>query len=102
MVTARDNEELIGIARCLTDSVFIWYLQDIIVHPAHQRRGIGRALFQQCLAPFHSVRAWVLMTDDEPHQRAFYESLGLISIFDRPDLRVFLGSDPGDPANGRW
>jgi len=91
VVTARNDGELIGIARCLTDSVSIWYLQDIIVHPGYQRSGIGTALFRECLAPFSAVRRRVLLTDAEPYQRAFYESLGLVGVSDRPELRVFLG-----------
>lgn len=91
VVTARDDGELVGIARCLTDSVSIWYLQDIIVHPDHQRSGIGTALFRECLAPFSAVQRRVLLTDAEPYQRAFYESLGLVGISNRPELQVFLG-----------
>ena len=90
VVTARDDGELVGIARCLTDSVSVWYLQDIIVHPDHQRTGIGTALFRECLAPFSAVRTRVLLTDAEPYQSAFYESLGLVGISERSDLRVFL------------
>lgn len=66
VVTARQDGELLGLARLVGDGLTIVYLQDILVLPSHQRLGIGRQLFQRILAPFHDVRQKVLITDDEP------------------------------------
>ncbi len=76
LVTARRGRELIGLARVLSDEVAIAYLQDLLVHPDAQRAGVGRALMEACLMRFADVRAIVLMTDDQPEQLRFYESLG--------------------------
>jgi ribosomal protein S18 acetylase RimI-like enzyme len=76
VVTARQDGKLIGLARLIGDGQTIVYLQDILVAPDHQRRGIGRELFQRIFAPLGDVRQKVLITDDEPSQRAFYESMG--------------------------
>lgn len=76
IVTARQNGELIGLARVVGDGQTIVYLQDILIRPTHQRRGIGRELFQRVFAPYSDVRQKVLITDDEVSQRAFYESMG--------------------------
>lgn len=76
IITARQNGELVGLARLVGDGLTIAYLQDILVRPSEQRRGIGRELFQRAFAPFEEVRQKVLITDDEPAQRAFYESMG--------------------------
>ncbi len=78
VVTARDDEgELVGLARCLSDDVSICHVQDVLVHPDHQRTGVGTVLLGQVITRFAHVRQLVLLTDDEPGQRAFYESLGL-------------------------
>lgn len=76
VVCAWDGEQLVGLARCLSDDASICYLQDILVHPDHQRRGIGRRLMENCLERFDHVRAKVLLTDDEERQHIFYKSLG--------------------------
>ena len=76
VVTAWHGEKLIGLARCLSDDVSIFYLQDILVHPDHQRQGVGRMMLEDCLERFADVRMKVLLTDDEAEQKAFYESLG--------------------------
>src|SRR4030095_11292609 len=41
VVTAWDNELLVGIARTLTDFSYVGYLADLAVRASHQRRGIG-------------------------------------------------------------
>ena len=81
-VTAWDGDCLVGLARCLTDDVSIFYLQDILVHPAYQRRGIGKALLQDCLERYEHVRMKVLVTDDRQEQFYFYESMGFINTKD--------------------
>lgn len=93
VVTARDGDgRLIGLARCLSDDVSIAYLQDVLVHPDHQRRGIGRFLVMVCLERFGHVRRKVLLTDDEPGQAAFYESLGFRNLrdFGPPTINAFV------------
>jgi GNAT superfamily N-acetyltransferase len=76
VVSAWHSKQLVGLARAISDDVSIVYLQDILVHPAHQRRGIGRALLQRCLERYAHVMQKVLLTDDEPKQLEFYASLG--------------------------
>jgi GNAT superfamily N-acetyltransferase len=104
VVTARYGGELLGLARVVSDGVSICYLQDVLVRPELQREGVGRALAQAALEPFAHCRQKVLLTDDEPRQRAFYESLGYAEIRDHGDgrLRAFVRFDEpaGAPATG--
>lgn len=76
VITAREHGELIGLARLVGDGQTIVYLQDILIRPTHQGRGIGSEIFRRVFAPYEDVRQKVLITDDEPVQRAFYESMG--------------------------
>ncbi len=89
-VTARIDGALVGLARVVGDGATICYLQDVLVDPAHQHAGIGRLLVEAVYAPFMGVRQHVLLTDSEPGQRAFYESLGFTEVHDFPTgLRAF-------------
>jgi predicted N-acetyltransferase YhbS len=47
IVTARDNGNLIGIARSLTDFLYCTYLSDLAVDEAYQKQGIGKELIRQ-------------------------------------------------------
>ncbi|MFS0728859.1 GNAT family N-acetyltransferase [Curtobacterium sp. 1P10AnD] len=82
VVTARDAGRLVGLARTVSDGATIVYVQDVLVHPEHQRFGIGSALLAEVLRRYEHVRQTVLLTDAEPGQRAFYESLGFVEVHD--------------------
>lgn len=104
VVTARDQDQnLVGLARCLSDDVSIMWLQDVLVHPDHRRKGIATFLVSVCLHKFDHVRQKVLMTDDEPGQAAFYESLGYRNIkdFGPPILNAFaqIANHPDQQAS---
>ncbi|MBX3311216.1 MAG: GNAT family N-acetyltransferase [Cryobacterium sp.] len=92
VVVARDTVgDLVGLARAISDDATICYVQDLLVHPDFQRRGVGRGLLQKLLARFDDLRQVVLITDDDPEQRKFYEALGLIegADFTPTPLRMF-------------
>ncbi len=63
-------------ARDALRSSVAFYLQDILVRPEHQREGIGHRLLSACLDRYQHARQKVLLTDDDEHQRRFYETSG--------------------------
>ena len=92
VVTARTaGGGLVGLARAVSDDETVGYLQDILVNPAFQKSGAGRALLDAVQKRYEHVRQLVLITDDEPGQRAFYEALGFTegSDFSPDPVRVF-------------
>jgi len=46
VVTAWDNDELVGIARSLTDFCYACYLSDLAVSKEYQKHGIGKELIR--------------------------------------------------------
>lgn len=87
-----EDGELIGLARVVGDGHTIAYLQDVLVRPRWQRSGVGKWLVREVFAPYSHVRQQVLLTDDEPRQRAFYESMGFVEIRDEGEghLRAYI------------
>ncbi|KUM54064.1 GNAT family N-acetyltransferase [Rheinheimera sp. EpRS3] len=54
LITARQNGQLLGLARCLTDKAYVVYICDLLVDKAYQQQGIGKALLaavQQATGP---------------------------------------------------
>ena len=47
IITAWDEEKLVGISRTLTDYGYVAYLADLAVDVAYQRQGIGKRLVEE-------------------------------------------------------
>ena len=76
-LAAYENNALIGLIRVVGDGSTVVLVQDLLVHPAHQRKGIGSALLREILTRYVRVRQLFLLTDDTPQTTAFYAALGL-------------------------
>ena len=76
VLAAYDNDELLGIIRVVGDGFSIIFVQDILVFPSKQRKGVGTALLKAVLDRYHDVRQIELTTDNTPKTLAFYKSLG--------------------------
>lgn len=72
-VGAFDGPDLIGFVHAVWDGGDHAFLLDTAVHPARQRRGIGKALVTQLVADVRAAGCVWLHVDYEPHLRPFYE-----------------------------
>lgn len=72
-----DGNNLLGLIRGLTDKVSINYIQDILVLPSEQDKGIGTKLVSHIFNLHSNVRTQILLTDDDPSQLAFYKKLSM-------------------------
>ena len=76
ILAAYEGERLIGLIRVVGNSYTIVWIQDILVHPDYQRRGIGTALLKSVLTKYSHVRQIELATDNTSKTIAFYKSQG--------------------------
>ena len=83
VVTARAGGELVGLARAVSDDASICFIQDLLICPDWQRRGLGRRLAEAVLERYAHVRRHILLTDDDPAQAAFYRALGFEEVSSR-------------------
>ena len=75
---AHDGNRLVGLIRAVGDGETILFIQDLLVLPSYQRQGIGRQLVNALVDQFPQVRQRVLLTDDKPQTRTFYENIGFV------------------------
>jgi len=73
IVTAWENDRLIGISRSLTDFVYATYLSDLAVRLSYQRQGIGKELIRktQLVAP----QAMIILLA-APAAESYYPRIG--------------------------
>ncbi|MBE6899300.1 MAG: GNAT family N-acetyltransferase [Ruminococcaceae bacterium] len=75
---AHDGEKLIGIIRAVGDGYSVLLIQDILVLPEYQRKGIGRKLISAMLELYPDVYQTELATDNTEKTVAFYKSCGFL------------------------
>jgi aralkylamine N-acetyltransferase len=74
VVSAWDGDELVGLARAISDGITNAYVSSVMVAPERQRHGLGRELMRRLMDGRPPQLRWVL------HARAgaedFYRALG--------------------------
>lgn len=88
VITAWDDDELVGLIRTIGDGLTILYIQDILVLKEHQKKGIGSILLKEVLDKYKHVRQKVLLTEEAKSVRHFYEKNGFDSC-DKGTLVAF-------------
>ena len=76
ILAAYEGDRLLGLLRAVGDGYTVIFVQDILVYPQYQRKGVGSALLQALLRRFCHVRQIELTTDDTPQTAAFYRANG--------------------------
>ncbi len=76
VLAAYENDDLLGIIRAVGDGFTIVFVQDILVYPEKQRRGVGSALLKAVLDRYADVRQIELATDNTEKSIVFYQSMG--------------------------
>ncbi|HDX9610108.1 GNAT family N-acetyltransferase [Bacillus toyonensis] len=88
VISAWNGEELVGLIRIVGDGLTIIYIQDILILHAYQNQGIASQLIQQILCKYKTVRQKVLLTEEAPDVRHFYEKNDFLSC-DKGSLVAF-------------
>lgn len=73
---AYEEEKLLGIIRLVGDGYSIVYIQDILILPEYQHKGIGSALMKKALDTYSHVYQKVLLTDNTEKTISFYKAMG--------------------------
>jgi len=82
VISAWDDDRLVGAVRVLSDTIFRSVIYDLLVHPEYQGKGIGSELVRRCLEHFPSS-GWLVCTEGETPY--FYKKFGF-SEMNEPDI----------------
>ena len=91
---ARDNKQLVGFARAISDGVFQATLLDIAVHPDFQGRKIGKTVLETLIRQLQQTQIRDITLFASPHLADFYHKQGFLS---QPhNLQWMLWCPPAD------
>jgi predicted N-acetyltransferase YhbS len=76
IITAHDNDKIVGVARSVTDFNYCCYLSDLAVDEAYQKQGIGKALIAQTQKQLGSQCKLILLS--APAATQYYPKIGFM------------------------
>ena len=82
ILAAYEEDRLVGLIRSVGDGHTILFIQDLLIFPEYQRRGIGTALMNALLEQYPHVYQIELATDNTEKTIAFYKSFGFRNLSD--------------------
>ncbi|MBP0969390.1 MAG: GNAT family N-acetyltransferase [Oscillospiraceae bacterium] len=83
VLAAYEGDSLSGLIRAVGDGSTIIYIQDLLVRPCMQNKGVGTALLKALLDRYPQVRQKVLVTDSGSNAEKLYRSLGLSELSEK-------------------
>jgi predicted N-acetyltransferase YhbS len=78
IITAWDQDQLVGVARSLTDFCYCCYLSDLAVREEHKHRGIGKKLIDLTRENIGKQTTLILLS--APNAMEYYPKLGFEQI----------------------
>ena len=79
-IAVYEKEVLIGYIDCVSNGVTDAYIQDLMVHPDYQRRGIGTELMTIMINYLKQKHIYMISVVFEESLKPFYEKFGFFNM----------------------
>lgn len=93
LVTARQSGHLAGLGNAISDGHLVVYFPHLLVHPEHQRQGIGRKMMEALLQRYQGFHQRMLTADGGAVN--FYQSLGFERAGKTEPMWIYAGKEHG-------
>lgn len=84
VISAWQDDRLIGAVRVLSDKIVRSIIYDLVVDPEFRGKGIGRELIKRCIQQYPKSE-WLVQTEED--RTGFYEKIGF-DRYQNPVLRI--------------
>lgn len=91
LISAWQNELLVGIGNAISDRFLVVYYPHLLVHPDHQGKGIGRTLVEKLKQRYAGFHMHMLVADNDAI--AFYEKCGFTRAGNTEPMWIYSGND---------
>ena len=75
-IAVYQSDQLIGFVNCVSNGVTDAYIQDLMVHPDYQNKGVGTELMNRMIAYLKEKRIYMISVLYEENLKPFYEKFG--------------------------
>ena len=91
LVSAWKNDELIGIGNAISDGYLVVYYPHLLVHPAHQGKGIGQKIVAKLQEKYRDFHMQMLTADGRAID--FYEKAGFEKAGNTEAMWIYKGTE---------
>jgi len=91
LVTAWIDDQLVGLGNAISDGYMVVYFPHMVVHPAHQGKGIGTELMRRLMARYRGFHQQSLIADGRAID--FYRKLGFTRAGATEPMWIFDGHE---------
>ncbi len=91
LVSAWDDERLVGIGNAISDGFLVVYYPHLLVHPDYQGQGIGKRIMAILKRRYEAMHMQMLVADNEAI--AFYERCGFTRAGKTEPMWIYAGGD---------
>lgn len=79
-IAAYDGDKLIGYIDCVSNGVTDAYIQDLMVHPYYQGKGVGTKLMTRMIAALKERHIYMISVVYEEKLKSFYSRFGFFNM----------------------
>lgn len=91
LISAWDNEQLIGIGNAISDGFLVVYYPHLVVHPDYQGQGIGQQIMEILQQRYEAMHMQMLVAD---HRAVpFYAKCGFERAGKTEAMWIYAGDD---------
>ena len=91
LITAWDNDILVGLANAISDGHLVVYYPHMLVLPDYQGQGIGKILMEKLLAKYQGFHQHMITADADSIK--FYQKCGFTRAGKTASMWIYAGDD---------
>lgn len=91
LVTAREENRLIGLGNAISDGHLVVYYPHLLVHPHYQGQGVGRMIMEKMQHKYRHFHMQILTADGA--STAFYQKLGFTKAGQTQPMWIYQGQE---------
>ncbi len=91
VVTAWDDDTLVGLGNSLSDGSLVVYYPHLLVHPQYHGRGIGRMIMEKFQEKYGGFHQQILVANNQAVK--FYRKCGFKRAYRTSSMWIFKGNE---------
>ncbi len=91
LITAWDNDTLVGLANAISDSYLVVYYPHLLILPEYQGKGIGKMIMEKLEEKYSGFHQQILVADSTAID--FYTKCGFVNAASCKPMWIYSGND---------